>query len=182
MSEEREARWYVIHTYSGYEDKVKRSLENIVTGQNLQSVIQEVSVPVDKTVETRDGKRYETEHKRYQGYVFLKLVYGYDDEGDKKLWYLIRNTQGVTGFVGTNPNKPLPMTDSDLIAMGLVEPEKVEVDYDVGSLVRITDGPFRDNKAVVKEINKDKQQVTVEVSLFGRETPLTLDFINVRKI
>jgi len=182
MAEEREARWYVIHTYSGYEDKVMKSITNLVNGQGLQSIIQEVQVPVDKTIETRDGKRHEAEHKRYPGYVFLKLVFGYDDDFDKKLWYLIRNIHGVTGFVGPNPNKPLPMTDEDLIAMGLVEVDSVEVDYEVGDLVRITDGPFRDNKAVVKEINKDKQQVTVVVTLFGRETPVTLDFVNVRKV
>lgn len=118
----------------------------------------------------------------FPNYLFLKLVYGNNDKLDKELWYRIRNTNGVTGFVAPDPNKPIPMTEEDQIKMGLIVPTVVEVDYQIGDLIIITDGPFKDNKAVVKDINAEKQQVTVTVSMFGRETPVTLDFIKVRKV
>ena len=112
----------------------------------------------------------------------MKLVYGNNDKVDKDLWYKIRNTNGVTGFVAPDPNKPTPMTEEDLVKMGLIIPTTVEVDYRIGDLIIITDGPFKDSKAIVKDINEEKQQVTVTVSMFGRETPVTLDFIKVRKV
>jgi transcriptional antiterminator NusG len=182
MPENNEAKWYIIHTFGGYEKKVKMAIDNYADAQGLRDIIQEVLLPTDVVVETKNGKRKEKEVLRFPNYLFLKLVYGNNDKLDKELWYKIRNTNGVTGFVAPDPNKPSPMSEDDLIKMGLVVPTTVEVDYEVGDLIIITDGPFKDSKAIVKDINTEKQQVTVTVSMFGRETPLTLDFIKVRKI
>ncbi|MCR5616636.1 MAG: transcription termination/antitermination protein NusG [Saccharofermentans sp.] len=182
MPENNEAKWYIIHTFGGYEKKVKMAIDNYADAQGLRDIIQEVLLPTDLVVETKNGKRKEKEVLRFPNYLFLKLVYGNNDKVDKELWYRIRNTNGVTGFVAPDPNKPSPMSDEDLIKMGLIVPSTVEVDYEVGDLIIITDGPFKDSKAIVKDINEEKQQVTVTVSMFGRETPLTLDFIKVRKV
>lgn len=182
MPENNEAKWYIIHTFGGYEKKVKMSIEGYAQAQGMQDIIQEVFLPTDVVVETKNGKRKEKEVLRFPNYLFLKLVYGNNDKLDKELWYRIRNTNGVTGFVAPDPNKPIPMTEEDQIKMGLIVPTVVEVDYQIGDLIIITDGPFKDNKAVVKDINAEKQQVTVTVSMFGRETPVTLDFIKVRKV
>ena len=151
MPDNNEAKWYIIHTFGGYEKKVKTSIENYAKAQDMENIIQEVYLPNN-------------------------------DKVDKDLWYKIRNTNGVTGFVAPDPNKPTPMTEEDLVKMGLIIPSTVEVDYRIGDLIIITDGPFKDSKAIVKDINEEKQQVTVTVSMFGRETPVTLDFIKVRKV
>jgi len=182
MPEEREARWYVIHTYSGYENKVRDTLERFIENHGLQEAIQEIYVPTEEVVEIKDGKRKVIQRKKFPGYVFLKLVFGYEEKEDKRLWYDIRNVRGVTGFVGPDPNKPLPLTESDLAYMGLETDWVPEVDYNVGDVVRILSGPFADSKCNVTEMNYDKQQVTVTVTMFGRETPVTLDFTQVQKI
>ncbi len=179
MPDNNEAK---IHTFGGYEKKVKTSIENYAKAQDMENIIQEVYLPTDIVVETKNGKRKEVEKLRFPNYIFLKLVYGNNDKVDKDLWYKIRNTNGVTGFVAPDPNKPTPMTEEDLVKMGLIIPSTVEVDYRIGDLIIITDGPFKDSKAIVKDINEEKQQVTVTVSMFGRETPVTLDFIKVRKV
>ena len=182
MPDNNDAKWYIIHTFGGYEKKVKTSIENYAKAQDMENIIQEVYLPTDVVVETKNGKRKEVEKLRFPNYIFLKLVYGNNDKVDKDLWYKIRNTNGVTGFVAPDPNKPTPMTEEDLVKMGLIIPSTVEVDYRIGDLIIITDGPFKDSKAIVKDINEEKQQVTVTVSMFGRETPVTLDFIKVRKV
>ncbi len=190
MADVNEARWYVVHTYSGYEKKVKDILEKTVEKRGMQDIIQEISIPEEEVVEIKDGKKKAIKRKKYPGYVFIKFVSNFENlkEGDepttadKELWYLIRNTRGVTGFVSTNPNKPLPITDSDLAAMGIATDWVPEVDYTVGDAIRVISGPFADSVCVVEEMNTEKQQVTVRISMFGRETPVSLDFTQVEKI
>lgn len=182
MPEERDAQWYVIHTYSGYENKVKDTLERFIENHGLQDKIQDILIPTEEIVEVKEGKRKVINRKRYPGYVFVKLVYGYEEKEDKKLWYIIRNVRGVTGFVGPDPNKPLPLTDEDLVFMGFETDFVPEVDYTEGDVVRILAGPFAESKCKVTEMNYDKQQVTVTVEMFGRETPVTLDFTQVQKV
>ena len=182
MPDNNEAKWYIIHTFGGYEEKVRKSISNYAEAQGLQDIIQQVELPKDTVVVTKDGKRKEKEVLRYPNYLFLKLVYGNNDKLDKELWYHIRNTNGVTGFVAPDPNKPTPMSEEDLIKMGFIKPTTVEVDYEIGDLILIIDGPFKDKKAIVKDINRETQQVVVTVSMFGRETPVSLDFIKVRKV
>ncbi len=166
MSEE--AKWYVVHTYSGYENKVASTLEKTVENRNLQDVIQGVKVPTELVTEIGDnGVSKEVERKLYPGYVFIKMVY--TDE----TWYVVRNIRGCTGFVGPS-SKPVPLTDDEVIKMG-VEIKSVEVSYSVGDSVRIIDGPLEDFVGVVEEIDTEKNIVKVTVSMFGRETPVDLE-------
>lgn len=190
MPEENEAKWYVVHTYSGYEKKVKNLLEQTIKNRNMQDIIQEISIPTEEVIEIKDGKKETVTRALYPCYVFIKFKSNFDklkegDEptsSDKELWYLIRNTRGVTGFVSTNPNKPLPITDSDLAAMGITTDWVPTVNYDVGNTIRVISGPFADSVCVVEEMNYDKQQVKVKVAMFGRETPVYLDFTQVEKL
>ena len=166
MSEE--AKWYVVHTYSGYENKVASTLEKTVENRNLQDVIQGVKVPTEKATEIgENGVAKEVERKLYPGYVFIKMVY--TDE----TWYVVRNIRGCTGFVGPS-SKPVPLSDDEVIKMG-VEVRSVEVSYSVGDSVRITDGPLEDFVGTVQEIDTEKNTVKVMVSMFGRETPAVLE-------
>lgn len=166
MSEE--AKWYVVHTYSGYENKVASTLEKTVENRNLQDVIQGVKVPTEIFTEIgENGVAKEVERKLYPGYVFIKMVY--TDE----TWYVVRNIRGCTGFVGPS-SKPVPLTNEEVVKMG-VEVKSVEVSYSVGDSVRIIDGPLEDFVGVVEEIDTDKNIVKVTVSMFGRETPVDLE-------
>ena len=180
MSEE--AKWYVVHTYSGYENKVAKDIEKVVENRKLQDLIPEVRVPTELVTEVKENKRSgkqetkEVEKKLFPSYVLVKMVLTDDS------WYIVRNTRGVTGFVSTNPNKPLPIADSDLVAMGIDTDWVPEVDYDVGSTIRVISGPFADSICVVEEMNNEKQQVKVKLTMFGRETPVYLDFTQVEKI
>lgn len=163
-----EAKWYVVHTYSGYENKVASNLEKTVENRNLQDVIQEVKVPTEMVTEIRDnGVSKEVERKIYPGYVFIKMVY--TDE----TWYVVRNIRGCTGFVGPS-SKPVPLSDEEVVKMG-VETRSVEISYEVGSSVRIIDGPLEDFVGRVEEIDTEKNFVRVVVSMFGRETPVDLE-------
>lgn len=163
-----EAKWYVVHTYSGYENKVASNLEKTVENRNLQDVIQEVKVPTEMVTEIRDnGVSKEVERKIYPGYVFIKMVY--TDE----TWYVVRNIRGCTGFVGPS-SKPVPLSDEEVVKMG-VETRSVEISYEVGSSVRIIDGPLEDFVGIVEEIDTEKNFVRVVVSMFGRETPVDLE-------
>jgi len=182
MPEEREARWYVIHTYSGYEKSVKDTLSRYVENHAMGDKIQEVWVPEEKYVEVKDGVRKEKTRNKFPGYVLIKLVFGYEEKEDKSLWYLIRNIRGVTGFVGPDPNKPLPLTDSDLASMGIETDWRPEVDYEVGDYVRIISGAFADFKGKVILMDTEKEQVTIEVEMFGRTTPTTVNFTQVQKV
>lgn len=162
-----EARWYVIHTYSGYENKVASNLMTTAENRGMQDMILEVKVPTEIVTEIKDNKTKEVEHKLYPGYVFVKMIY--TDE----TWYIVRNVRGCTGFVGPS-SKPIPLTEAEVYRMG-VETRVVEVSYDVGDSVRIIDGPLEDFIGTVEELNTDKNYVRVIVSMFGRETPVELE-------
>lgn len=162
-----EAKWYVVHTYSGYENKVASNLMTTVENRNLQDMIHEVKVPTEIVTEIKDDKTKEVERKLYPGYVFVKMVY--TDE----TWYVVRNIRGCTGFVGPS-SKPVPLTEAEVYRMG-VETRVVEVSYKVGDSVRIIDGPLEDFIGVVDELNVEKEYVRVIVSMFGRETPVELE-------
>ena len=162
-----EAKWYVVHTYSGYENKVASNLMTTVENRNLQDMILEVKVPTEIVTEIKDDKTKEVERKLFPGYVFVKMVY--TDE----TWYIVRNIRGCTGFVGPS-SKPIPLTEAEVYRMG-VETRVVEVSYKVGDSVRIIDGPLEDFIGVVDELNVEKEYVRVIVSMFGRETPVELE-------
>lgn len=162
-----EARWYVIHTYSGYENKVASNLMTTAENRGMQDMILEVKVPTEIVTEIKDNKTKEVEHKLYPGYVFVKMIY--TDE----TWYVVRNVRGCTGFVGPS-SKPIPLTEAEVYRMG-VETRVVEVSYAVGDSVRIIDGPLEDFIGTVEELNTDKNYVRVIVSMFGRETPVELE-------
>ena len=169
-----EAKWYVIHTYSGYENKVASNLRTTVENRNLQDLILEVKVPTETVTEVKDDKTKEVERKLYPGYVFVKMVY--TDE----TWYVVRNIRGCTGFVGPS-SKPVPLSDAEVVRMG-VETRSVEVSYSEGDTVRITEGPLEDFVGVVEELITDKKYVRVTVSMFGRETPVELELHQVEPI
>lgn len=170
-----QALWYVVHTYSGYENKVKDTLMQIVENRQLQDYIQQIDVPVENQVEIKDGKRKTVQRKLYPGYVLIKMRL--TDE----IWYIVRNTRGVTGFVGTSSN-PVPLSEEELAAMGL-EGEVIAVtDYSVGDNVRVINGPFESFVGTVTEVNLFKKKVTVMLSVFSRETPVELDFVQVTRV
>lgn len=174
MSEEQQVKWYVIHTYSGYENKVKANLEKAVENRGMQDVILEVSVPMEEYIEKKNGKLKRTSRKVFPGYVLVKMIM--NDES----WYVVRNTRGVTGFVGPG-SKPVPLTDEEIRAMG-IEEVLVVVDFKEKDAVKVISGPFENFMGTIEEINIDKQKVKVFISMFGRETPVELDFSQIEKI
>ncbi len=161
------AKWYVVHTYSGYENKVASSIEKAVENRRLHDLITAVKIPVETVTEIKDGKTREVEHKLFPGYVLVKMIM--TDES----WYLVRNTRGCTGFVGPDSNKPLPLSEEEVIAMG-VEKRTIEVAYALGDSVRVIDGPLAGFIGAVDELEPEKNKVRVVVSMFGRETPVEL--------
>ena len=170
-----EAKWYVIHTYSGYENKVASTLQTTVENRGLQDMIPDVKVPTEIVTEIKDdGSSKEVERKLFPGYVFVKMVY--TDE----TWYVVRNIRGCTGFVGPS-SKPVPLTENEVYKMG-VESRVVEVAYDVGDQVRIIDGPLEDFVGIVDELDTDKNYVKVTISMFGRETPVELELNQAEKL
>ena len=161
------AKWYVVHTYSGYENAVKTAIEKFVDNRNLQDMILRIEIPMETVTEvTEKGAKKEVERKIFPGYVLIKMVLTDDT------WHLIRNIRGVTGFVGAE-NKAIPLTEDEVIAMG-VEKHEIVVMYKVGDSVRITDGPLESSTGTVEEIEPEKNKVRVVVSMFGRETPVEL--------
>ena len=163
-----EAKWYVVHTYSGYENKVASNLEKTVENHSLQNLIFEIRVPTEKVTEVAaNGKTKEVERKIFPGYVIVKMIL--TDES----WYAVRNIRGCTGFVGPS-SKPIPLTDEEVERLG-VETRNVEVSYNVGDSVQITDGPLEGFIGTVEEIDVDKHPIRVMVSMFGRETPVDLE-------
>ena len=171
---DNEARWYVVHTYSGYENKVASNLETTVENRNLGHLIQEIRVPTEKVTEIKDNKSREVERKVFPGYVIVKMIMNDDS------WYIVRNIRGCTGFVGPS-SKPVPLTDEEVERLG-VEIKNVEVDYNVGDSVRIIDGPFDDSVGIVVELNKEKNSVRVIIHMFGRETPVELELHQVEPV
>ena len=162
-----EAKWYVVHTYSGYENKVATNLEKIVENRKLQDWIHEIRVPTETVVEVKDNKKREVERKIFPGYVLVKMVMTDDS------WYVVRNTRGCTGFVGPN-GKPIPLTEEEVAALG-VEKREIEVNYAVGDTARIIDGPLENFTGMVDELDREKNKVRVTISMFGRETPVELE-------
>ena len=174
QKEDSVARWYVIHTYSGYENKVKTDLEKMVKNRELEDFFFDIVVPMEEQIEIKDGKRKANLKKVFPGYVLIKMIV--TDE----TWYIVRNTRGVTGFVGSGTN-PIPLTEEEIRDMGFEE-VPITVDYEVDETVRIINGPLEGFTGVVTEINKEKGKVKVLVSMFGRETPVELEFSQVQKI
>ncbi len=166
-----EALWYVVHTYSGYENKVKSSLEKIVESRKMENVICDLRIPTEIVVEVKENERKETERKLFPGYVLIKMVL--TDE----TWYIVRNIRGVTGFVGPN-SRPVPLTEKEVDDLG-VEKKILNISYQVGDEVKILDGPLDGFVGIVEEIDMTKKQVKVIVSMFGRETPVELELDQV---
>ena len=171
---DEQALWYVVHTYSGYENKVANDLVKTVENNGMGDLIQDVKVPIEEIVEIRNGKPHTIQHKLFPGYVLVKMVM--TDE----TWHLVRNIRGVTGFVGS-ANKAIPLTDEEIAALG-VEKHEVVVSYDVGDSVKITDGALESFIGTVEELDKERGKVRVVVSMFGRETPVELDLDQVEAI
>jgi len=169
--------WYVIHCYSGYENKVERNLENRIESMAMQDYIYQVVVPSEEEIELRDGKRRTVERRIFPGYILIQMLMTDDS------WYVVRNTPGVTGFVGSG-SKPIPLRQEEvdkIMKRMEAETPKVRVSFRVGETVRIIDGPFTDFMGTVDDINTDRGKVKVLVSFFGRETPVELDFLQVER-
>ena len=169
-----EPRWYVVHTYSGYENKVKTDLEKTIKNRELEDFFFNIVVPMEEQVEIKDGKRKTNLKKVFPGYVLVKMIV------TEESWYIVRNTRGVTGFVGSGTD-PIPLTEAEIRNMGFEE-MPVNIDYDVNDTVQVLTNPFEGFVGTVKEINKEKQKVKVLVSMFGRETPIELEFSQVQKV
>jgi len=163
------AKWYVIHTYSGYENKVSQNIEKVVENRKLHDLIQEIRVPTERVTEIVDGKAKEVERKIFPGYVLVKMVYTDDS------WYVVRNTRGVTGFVGPG-SEPTPLSDKEVAAMGVESSGSVsiEVDYNVGDRIRVTGTTLDGFTGIVQSIDLENGQVEVLVNMFGRETSTTI--------
>ena len=178
MSENNNAKWYLLHTYSGYESLVKKSIEQMVENGNLQDVILDIKIPTETVIEEKNGKRKAYEAKVMPTYVFIKLVYS------SQLWFMLTNTRGVTGFVG-NGTQPTPISEKEILKikkrMGAEDP-KYSVNYEIGEVVSIVDGPFKGFEGTVSEIDTQKGKLKVMVSMFGRETPVELDALQVKQL
>lgn len=168
------ARWYVVHTYSGYENKVKVNLEKTVENRNLEHLLQDIQVPMEEVIEEKDGKQKVSLKKKFPGYVLVKMFM--TDES----WYVVRNTRGVTGFVGPG-SKPVPLTDQEIESMGVTE-SPVDIDLEVGESITIIAGPIRGFVATIQEINLEKRKIKALIDMFGRETLAELDFTQVEKL
>lgn len=174
QEEKKEANWYVIHTYSGYENKVKTDLEKTIKNRELEDFFFNIVVPMEEQVEIKDGKRKTNLKKVFPGYVLIKMIV------TEESWYIVRNTRGVTGFVGSGTD-PIPLTEAEIRNMGF-DDVPVNVDYDINDTVQVVNGPLDGFVGTVQEINQEKQKVKVLVSMFGRETPVELEFSQVQKV
>ena len=168
------ANWYVVHTYSGYENKVKANIEKTIENRNLQDQILEVSVPLQNAVEMKNGVRKQVQKKMFPGYVLINMVMNDDT------WYVVRNTRGVTGFVGPG-SKPVPLTDVEMASLG-IRRDNIVVDFEVGDMVSVIGGVWAGTVGAVLSINEHKQSVTINVDLFGRETPVEISFAEIKKM
>lgn len=169
-----EANWYVVHTYSGYENKVKTNIQQTVENRNLGDQILEVLVPMEEVVEVKNGTKKAAEKKMFPGYVLVNMVMNDDT------WYVVRNTRGVTGFVGPG-SKPVPLTEEEMKPLG-IKTSSMVFDYEVGDTITVTSGAWNGTVGVIKSINPTKQIITITVDMFGRETPVELGFTEVRKM
>lgn len=170
----KDHKWYVVHTYSGYENKVKANLEKIIENRGMQDYIIDIAIPMEEQIEIKDGKKKTTLKKVFPGYILIKMLI--TDE----TWYMVRNVRGVTGFVGPL-STPVPLTEEEVKAMG-VEQIPTVVDYEVNDNVRVVSGPLENFIGTVEEISLDKKKVKVSVSMFGRETPVELELTQIQKL
>jgi transcriptional antiterminator NusG len=169
-----EANWYVVHTYSGYENKVKANIEKTIENRHLEEQILEVRVPMQDVVELKDGASRQVQKKMFPGYVLINMIMNDDT------WYVVRNTRGVTGFVGPG-SKPVPLTDEEMRPLG-IHSDSVQIDFAEGDNVVVTGGVWKDTVGAIQSINEHKQSVTINVDLFGRETPVEISFTEIKKM
>ena len=169
-----EAQWYVVHTYSGYENKVKVDIEKTIENRGLQDQILEVSVPLEEVIELKNGAQKQVERKMFPGYVLIHMIMNDDT------WYVVRNTRGVTGFVGPG-SKPVTLSEEEMMSLGFKTPDVV-VDFAVGDTVVVTAGAWKDTVGVIRTVNESKQSITINVEMFGRETPVELSFSEIKKM
>lgn len=169
-----EANWYVVHTYSGYENKVKANIEKTIENRHLEEEILEVRVPMQDVVELKNGAKKTVQKKMFPGYVLINMVMNDDT------WYVVRNTRGVTGFVGPG-SKPVPLTDAEMKPLG-IKVENIAVDFGEGDTIAVVAGVWKDTVGVVQRMDYGKQTATINVEMFGRETPVEISFAEVRKM
>lgn len=169
-----EASWYVVHTYSGYENKVKANIEKTIENRHLEEQILEVRVPMQDVVEMKNGAKKQVQKKMFPGYVLINMIMNDDT------WYVVRNTRGVTGFVGPG-SKPVPLTEAEMKPLGINEANLI-VDFAEGDSVVVTGGVWKDTIGIIQAMNTGKQMVTINVDLFGRETPVEISFTDVKKM
>ena len=178
-----EAHWYVVHTYSGYENKVKANIDKTIENRHLEDQIIEVRVPMQDVTELKDGVRKTSSKKMFPGYVLINMIMNDDT------WYVVRNTRGVTGFVGPG-SKPVPLTPAEMKPLGIQiggeqqetpAREKIELDIEVGDMIVVTSGAWEGTTSAVTAINESKQTVTIEVEMFGRATSVEIDFLDIKK-
>ncbi len=170
-----EAKWYVAHTYSGYENKVKVDIEKTIENRNLQDQILEVAVPVQTTVELKNGVEKKVDKKIFPGYVLVHMIM------NEETWYVVRNTRGVTGFVGPG-SKPVPLSDEEVAMLNSNEQPEIVFNYSEGETIMVVSGAWKDTVGVIKAINPSKRSVTITVEMFGRETPVELSYAEVKKL
>ena len=169
-----EANWYVVHTYSGYENKVKANIEKTIENRHLEEEILEVRVPLQEVVEMKNGAKKTVQKKLFPGYVLVNMVMNEDT------WYVVRNTRGVTGFVGPG-SKPVPLTEAEMKPLG-IKMENVSIDFAEGDSVAVVAGVWKDTVGIVQKLDMSKQTATINVELFGRDTPVEIGFAEVRKL
>lgn len=169
-----EANWFVVHTYSGYENKVKANIEKTIENRHLEDEILEVRVPLEEVVEVKNGAKKTVQRKMFPGYVLINMVMNDDT------WYVVRNTRGVTGFVGPG-SKPVPLTEAEMKPLG-IKAENVSIDFTEGDTIAVVAGVWKDTVGVVHKIDYAKQTATITVEMFGRETPIEIDFSEVRRV
>ncbi len=168
------SKWYVVYTYSGYENKVKATLEKVIANRGLEDKIEEIIIPMEEEIEIKDGKQKTSIKKVFPGYVLVKMIMS--DE----TWYVIKSIKGVFSFVGMG-EKPLPLTEQEMISLGISD-EVINIDYEVGDSITIMTEPFYNYPGIIESIDKEKQRVLVKVNMFGRETSVELDFDQIQKI
>ena len=169
-----EAKWYVVHTYSGYENKVKANIDKTIENRHLEEQILEVRVPMQEVAEVKNGTQKVSQKKMFPGYVMIHMIMNDDT------WYVVRNTRGVTGFVGPG-SKPVPLTEAEISSLGIMNAEVVS-NFEVGETIVVASGAWKDTVGMVKDVNAQKQTLTINVELFGRETPVEIQFSEVKKM
>ena len=174
MADAESAKWYVVHTYSGYENKVKADIEKTIENRKLQDQILEVSVPVEESIEVKNGVQKAVTRKLFPGYVLLNMIM------NDATWYVVRNTRGVTGFVGPG-SKPVPLSDDEMKYLG-INKETIVIDAEVGDMVEVTTGAGAGTVGSIKAINPSKQTITIDVEIFGRATSVEIAFADIKKL